>query len=129
MSTLAQSLDVIERTLLRKEDVDNYIDIIEENPLRFLTAFDGAGIEAEFSFDLYLDFIGDGLYLAVVGGGGDEEIVGQSGVYGVESKDACVFAFLVFAGGDGDQELLESFRVWHGLLASPEAHEAAHISW
>jgi len=82
--------------------VDDDIGVVEEDPLGLAAAFDGGGVEAEFFFEAKLDFVSDGDDLAVVGGRGDEEEIGEAGVSRIELEDAGVFAFLVLAGLNGD---------------------------
>src|SRR5579863_1466207 len=44
------------------------------------------------------DFVRNGYSLAVVGGRGDQEKIGQSGIDRIEFENASIFAFFVFTG-------------------------------
>ena len=76
--------------------MDDKVHIVEENPFAVTAALDGVGIDAELLFELVLDFVGDGYGLAVVGGRGNQEEVGEAGVNGIELEDAGVLALFVF---------------------------------
>jgi len=78
--------------------MDNDVDVVEEYPLGLTAAFNGGCVEAEVLLEPVLDFVGDGDDLAIVGGRGDEEEVGESGVSWIEFENAGVFAFFVLAG-------------------------------
>jgi len=103
----AQAFEAVERTFFRREDVDDEIDVVHEDPLGLATAFDGVGIGAEVALQADLDFVGDGDVLALVGAVADEEVVGEAALGRVECEDADVFGFFVFAGCRGcEQELI-----------------------
>jgi len=121
----AQAFDVVEGALFREEDVDDDVDVVEEDPFGLATAFDGGGVETEFLLEAHLDLVGDGDDLTIVGGGGDEEEVGETGVCGIEFEDASVFAFFVFASCNSSQELAAGFRSCHRVSDSPCTSEEA----
>jgi len=97
------------------EDVDEVIAIIGQNPFAGFVAFEAVGEVAVFVLDLEADFIGDGLHLAGVGAGADDEMVGERGYAGeVENDDV---GGLFFTGGaDGGEPCWFQFNldlVWY----------------
>ena len=121
----AEALDVVKSALFGEKDVDDDVYVVEENPLGLAAAFDGGGVEAEIPLQAQFDFVGYRYDLTVVGGGGDEKEVGETGVCGIEFEDAGVFAFFIVAGGDGGQELTAGFRSCHRVSSSPCTLEEA----
>jgi hypothetical protein len=122
----AEAFDVVKGALFGEEDVNDDVDVVEENPLGLAAPFDRMCVEAELFFEAEFDFVGDGDDLSIIGGRGDEEEVGEPGVCRVELEDASVFAFFVFAGADGDEELAAGFRSCHCLRVSPNALKRHH---
>ena len=106
--------------------MDDDVDVVEQDPLGLTAAFDGSRVEAEVLLEAHLDFVGDCNHLTIIGSGGDEEEVGETGVCGIEFEDACIFALFVVAGCNGSQDLTASFRSCHCVsdsLCASERHE------
>ncbi len=103
----AQALEAVESALLGREDVDDEVDVIHENPLGLAATLYGVGEGAEVALEADLDFVGDGDVLTLVGSVADEEVVGEAALCGIKCEDADVFSFFVFAGCcRGEQELV-----------------------
>jgi len=100
---LAQALDVVEGALLGEEDVDDDVNVVQEYPLGLTATFDGGGVETELLFETHLNFVGDGDNLTIIGSGGDEKEIGETGVCRIEFEDTGILAFFVVASGDGSQ--------------------------
>ena len=94
--------------------MDDEVDVVHEDPFALAAAFDGVGVDAEFAFEAEFDLVGDGYVLSVVGSVADEEVVGESALGGVESEDANVFGFFVFAGCCRGEKQLVAFNRGHG---------------
>src|SRR3954447_16062228 len=88
---LPQALDIVEGSFFGKEDVDNEVNVVEQDPFAKTLAFYGVGIGAEIALQTYFDLVRNGLCLPLVGAAGDEEEVGEASIYGIELEDAGVF--------------------------------------
>jgi hypothetical protein len=82
--------------------VDEVVAVIGKNPLGGFVAFEAVGEFAVPVFELEADFIGDGLDLAGVGAGADDEIIGEGGDTG-EVEDEDVGGLLFTGGADGGE--------------------------
>jgi hypothetical protein len=103
-----------------REDVDEEVAIVGEDPLGLFVAFDADGQFAGVLLELEADFIGDGLDLAGIGAGADDEEIGERCDAGeIEDQDfGGLFRFGRADGGepgrDGGGEFLDLVKV--GLL-------------
>src|SRR5674476_1633198 len=71
-----QRLEAIESARGRREDMDDHIDEVEEDPLGFALALHARRTPSRA--ELALDLLGDGFGLAGGGAGGDHEEVGPA---------------------------------------------------
>ena len=82
--------------------MDQQVAVIGQDPLRLLVAFDADRQFARLAFQLQMDLVADGLNLALVAAGADDEVVGEGGDAG-EVQHANVGGFLRFGGAHGQQ--------------------------
>src|SRR5674476_781980 len=71
-----QRLEAIESARGRREDMDDHIDEVEQDPLGFALALHARRTPSRA--ELALDLLGDGFGLAGVGAGGDHEEIGPA---------------------------------------------------
>lgn len=82
--------------------MNQQVAVIGEHPLGLVVTLDAVGQLSELMFELQPDFIANGLDLALIGAGADDEIVGEGGDTG-EIENLYVGGFLGFGGADGDE--------------------------
>ena len=71
-----QPLERVELSCVRREDVDDEVEVIEQDPLRALVALDVSRSHLD-GLETFLDGIGNGMYLSRVGARADQEVVGE----------------------------------------------------
>jgi hypothetical protein len=85
-----------------REDVDQQVAVIGQHPFGLVVTLDADGQLAGLLLQLEADFVADGLNLARVGAGRDDEEIGERGDAGeVQNQD--VGGFLGFGGADGNE--------------------------
>ena len=102
-----QPLQCIECSAFRAEDVDDEVEVVEQNPSRFVAAFDVRGFHA-LRRERFPNRVRDRMNLSGVLPGHDDEVVGEAvGRPEVEHDDVACFA--VVAGVDGALHLRRKF--------------------
>ena len=81
--------------------MDEKIAVIGQNPFGALVAFEAGG-KIALGLKLQIDFVADGLHLAVVIAGADHEMICKGSDAG-EVKNDDVFGLLTLGGPDGEQ--------------------------
>ena len=81
--------------------MDQQIAVIGEDPLRLVVAFDTDREFAGLVLELEIDFVADGLHLALVAAGADYEVIGERGDAG-EIQDPNVGGLFCFSGPNGE---------------------------
>ena len=69
-------LEAVELARLGREDVDDHVEVVHEDPTGLGHALDAPGKEAVLLLHVLVDAVVDGLDLAVGAAGGDHEVVG-----------------------------------------------------
>src|SRR3954453_5811964 len=69
-------LEAVELARLGREDVDDHVEVVHEDPARLRDAFDAPREQAVLLLHVLVDAVVDGLDLAVGAAGGDHEVVG-----------------------------------------------------
>ena len=94
-----QPLQVIVRARAFGKDVDQKIAVIHEDPLSRMVAFDADGPFTLF-LQLFFDLVRDGLSLAGIGNGADDEEIGKRSDWPeIEDQQVCsFFGFRSFRG-------------------------------
>lgn len=76
--------------------MDHEVAVVDQNPLGVFVTLQAGGVFA-VALELLGDFVADGLDLARVGAGGDEEIVGEGGCL-ADVQNGNVTCLLRFSG-------------------------------
>ena len=114
----------------RRKDVDEVVAVIGQNPLGGLVAFEAVGEIAVLVLELKADFVGNGLHLAGIGAGADDEVIGEGSDAGeVENDD--VSGLFVAGGADGGEPvgLGSLVRYWTGGRFGFTNNQIRFLQW
>jgi hypothetical protein len=101
----------------RKEDVDDEVAVILEDPLGVIVPFDGNGRFAAF-LHLQIDLVADGLILPAVIAGADQKVIGEAGDLSKVKDDYVLSLFRVCRSNCGNPIRFSDFG---GLSLQPVA--------
>src|SRR3954466_7703895 len=97
-------LEAVVLARLRREDVDDYVEVVHEDPARLAQAFDAPREQAVLLLHVLVNAVVDRLGLAVGAAGGDHEIVGVAeDAAQVELEDVDRLDIARVAGDEGGE--------------------------